>query len=445
MSGQQKKVLLILTGIGLVYFIAFFFPNATGAEDETMLFRLSADESVTYPVVMRMLTPDPHGVETGWFRWIIYGDYHYGYPFYLISALVLLPLRILLGASFIDYTQLNLLLLRQFVSVLPLILAAGIMVYLQTRFRSAVLSVLLFVFMLAVPGFVRNHLSWWHPDAFSVLFVVLVIFFLDRDRLRFGWNFYLAALACGLASAIKLSGIFFFLTVPAYILAGLILKKINLRAAFTHGILFVLVMGLTIILSNPFLFYSGARQRMLEIQVQKSYEISHGYVHEESPEYAKGPRYWEPTLSRWYGIPLFLLFIAASLLWGAIHGQEQFVNRILLTWFLPFTLYLLFFVSVKPDHYWLPVMLPLFSCVFIIPAEIWTFLQKQGTQNPSDLTRWLGLGLFACLVLGLSILFITNLGYDLSLFQSFLEQEKELGFHWLMEIWVMAAGKSILI
>ena len=161
----------------MLYFIAFFFPNATGAEDEVMLYRLSADESVTYPVVLRMLTPDPQGVETAWFRWIIYGDYHYGYPFYLISALVLLPVRILMGASFVDYTQLNLLLLRQFVSVLPMIVAAGMMVYLQTRFRSTLLSVLLFIFMLAVPGFVRNHLSWWHPDAFSVLFVVLVIFF----------------------------------------------------------------------------------------------------------------------------------------------------------------------------------------------------------------------------------------------------------------------------
>ena len=195
--------------------------------------------------------------------------------------------------------------------------------------------------------------------------------------MRFGRNFYLAALACGLASAIKLSGLFFFLTIPAYLIAGFILRKINLRGTITNGFLFFLVMGLTIILSNPFLFYSGARQRMLEIQAQKSYEISHGYVHEQSPEYQKGPRYWEPTLSRWYGIPLFLFFIAASLLWGAIHGPEQFVNRILFTWFLPFTIYLLFLVSVKPDHYWLPVMLPLFSCVFIIPAEFWTFLQKQ--------------------------------------------------------------------
>ena len=350
-----------------------------------------------------------------------------------------------MGASFVDYTQLNLLLLRQFVSVLPMVVAAGMMVYLQTRFRSTLLAVLLFVFMLAVPGFVRNHLSWWHPDAFSVLFVVLVIFFLDRDRLRFGRNFYLAALACGLASAIKLSGIFFFLTIPAYLLAGFILKKINLRNTVTAGFLFVLVMGLTIILSNPFLFYSGARQRMLEIQAQKSYEISHGYVHEQSVEYSKGPRYWEPTLSRWYGVPVFLFFIAASLLWGSNHGPEQFVNRVLFTWFLPFTIYLLFFVSVKPDHYWLPVMLPLFSCVFIIPAEIWTFVQKQKVQNPSGLAGWLGLGLFACLVILLSVIFITNLGYDVSLFQSFLEQEKELGLHWWVEIRVIAAGKSLVI
>ena len=270
MSARQKQVFIILTALGLLYFLAFFFPNATGAQDEQMLRTLSADESVTYPVVLRMLTPDPQGLETAWFRWIIYGDYHYGYPFYLISAIVLLPVRIILGTSFAGHTQLNLLLLRQFVSVLPMILAAGFLVYLQTRFRSAWHAVGLFVFILFVPGIVRNHLSWWHPDAFSVLFVVLVIFFLDRDRLRFGRNFYLAAFFCGLAVAIKLAGLFFFLAIPAYGAAGFYSRKITLKEVFTRSALFVIIMVVTVILSNPFLFYASARERMLAIQQEKA-------------------------------------------------------------------------------------------------------------------------------------------------------------------------------
>ena len=62
--------------------------------------------------------------------------------------------------------------------------------------------------------------------ALAVLAVVLTIFFLERDRLRFGRFFWLAAVFCGLATAIKLQGVFFFLTIPGYILAGLLKKKI---------------------------------------------------------------------------------------------------------------------------------------------------------------------------------------------------------------------------
>jgi len=46
------------------------------------------------------------------------------------------------------------------------------------------------------------------------LFVVFVFFFLDRDELKFGINFRLAALACGLAVATKVLGLFFFATIP---------------------------------------------------------------------------------------------------------------------------------------------------------------------------------------------------------------------------------------
>ncbi len=60
-----------------------------------------------------------------------------------------------------------------------------------------------------------------------MLFVTLTIFFLDRDRLRFGRNFYLAAAACGMATAIKLLGAFFFLTIPVVVILGILQRKIT--------------------------------------------------------------------------------------------------------------------------------------------------------------------------------------------------------------------------
>ena len=56
-----------------------------------------------------------------------------------------------------------------------------------------------------------------------------------------------------------------------------------------------------------------------------------------------------------------------SLLSGCIWGPNRLLNRLILLWILPFSIYLFYFVAVKPDHYWLPVMLPLYSAALNIP------------------------------------------------------------------------------
>jgi hypothetical protein len=106
-----------------------FFPNALGAKDQAMLQKTSTDEPVIYPFVVRILQ-DPSSFKDLFTRWVIYGDYHYGWLFYLGSALVLLPVKALFGMGFQNHLQLNILLMRQFVSVLPMVLAIVWLVYL---------------------------------------------------------------------------------------------------------------------------------------------------------------------------------------------------------------------------------------------------------------------------------------------------------------------------
>ena len=120
--------------ICLAFFLIFLFPNARGATSEGLLAKTSIDEPITYPYVVRMLTP-ASGLKDLWERWIIYGDYHYGYPFYFLSAVAVLPVRLIHGASFTNFTGINLLLLRQLISVLPMLIACAWMVYLVTGFR----------------------------------------------------------------------------------------------------------------------------------------------------------------------------------------------------------------------------------------------------------------------------------------------------------------------
>jgi hypothetical protein len=107
---------------------------------------------------------------------IIYGDHIYGYPFYFFSFLVLLTYRLVMGEQFFSQMQTNLLILRQFISILPIILSAGFLTYLQTRFRSVWKTFFLFVFLLSMPAIIPQNIQWWHPDALTILFVVLTFF-----------------------------------------------------------------------------------------------------------------------------------------------------------------------------------------------------------------------------------------------------------------------------
>lgn len=116
----QKRTAILLAVIGLMYFTAFIFPNARGARSVEMLTVFSGDETITYPYVVHMLTT-PKDIHDLVWRLFIYGDYHYGYLFYFFSFLSILPVKLFAGSNFTEYVQLNLLLLRQLISVLPMI------------------------------------------------------------------------------------------------------------------------------------------------------------------------------------------------------------------------------------------------------------------------------------------------------------------------------------
>ncbi len=367
---SQKRTFWLLFAIGLVYFLAFCIPNALDARDAHELFLYGGDENITYPYVVWMLTPADTFAGTV-YQLFVYEDYHYGYPFYVLSMLVLLPSRLIFGLDFAGHTQLNLLLLRQFVSVLPMILATGILVFLQTRFRSRWKSVALFLLILLLPAVVKYNLRFWHPDGLVVLCVALTLYFLQRDRWRFRHNFFLAALMCGLASAIKLFGFFFFLSIAGYLLVGLWQKKITFRRASLVSFVFLLLMFGTLIFSNPFLFVSSARERLVWMMGLKADEMKYGYD-EPDPEqvYQKGFSATLPALEGEYAPRIILVYTVLSLLFAFIYGKNRLANGLLAGWVLLTAFYLFTFVAIKNYHYWLPTMLPFFSTFWGLPEAL---------------------------------------------------------------------------
>ena len=359
MTKQQGRTLLILAGVGLLYFIAFIFPNLTGAEDANMLALFEVDEYAQYPHVIRMLTPGPNAYQTIR-NFFIYLHYYYGFPFYFFSALSILPIKLISGLGWSEQTALIVMVLRQIINVLPMLISVLLLVYMQTKFKSLWKSIGLFILLLSIPAIVVNN-QWWHPDSLVFLFIVLTIFFLHRDELQFKKNFFFAAISCGLAIGTKHLGIFFVLTIPAYLIWGLIGKHITLKKSIFHAILFVVVMTLTVVASNPLLLLPIERGEIINIFKVQWIQSSTGVLLANTDPFFTWGNYPEDFRIH-YGELFFILLTLASVIVGVIKKEKRLLNFLILTWMIPLTSIILIF-GTRRTHYFIPVLLPAFSCL----------------------------------------------------------------------------------
>ena len=363
---MQKKsiILLILLFLGVAYFFLFWPVNSLGARDQIMISIFEPDEFAQYSHPLRMLDQPGKTLNQSIYRFTAYQHYYYGYPFYFYSAVIaLLPLKFISG---LGNTAYNMLFLRQLVSVLPMIAAVMLLVYLQTRFQSYLRSIFLFILLLTVPAVFRNN-TWWHPESLVFLFIVLTFYFLYKDDLSFGKCFYFSAIACGIAIATKLIGLFFFITIPTYILLGVYQGRINFMKAVKSSIIFVALMAIAFVACSPFLLFASERKAAFNIQLRQSEAMSDGFV----LSYAKGPAAWFSLIDNNYAQPLFLLASLVSLGIGIAKKETRLLSLLIATWSIPFMLYLLFTVVIKPKHFFIPILLPVFSTLPFLFDAVW--------------------------------------------------------------------------
>jgi hypothetical protein len=83
-------------------------------------------------------------------------------------------------------------------------------------------------------------------------------------------------------------------------------------------------------------------------------------------QYQRGFLSWIPVLTTWYGQGAFLIFGLVSLLLGCFWGKRKLLHWLFLSWVLPYALYIFYAIANKPDHYMLPVMLPIYACLFTL-------------------------------------------------------------------------------
>jgi hypothetical protein len=380
-SVDQRKVALILIIIGIVYFLAFvpinMFPDQWGA------FHPQDDEKVLYPDVTRLMEFDgsfSENVRGVIGRW----GWQWGYPYFTASASVLVIPRLIFGSQFAKQVSLNIGLLRQFISVLPMIIAILLGVYLVTKFKSRLLSIGMFLSLLLMPGVVKNNQEYWHPDSLIIFCIVLTIFFLRRDDLRFKGNFYLAAAACGLATALKLWGLFFVAVIGGYLLAGLVSRKISIRRSISSALLFLLIMVATVIISSPPLMAPFMVKTALKVWELQQTRLLVGPSTVGAEFYEKDLFLWLQTFGNHFMKPFFFFFSIASLVLLSLVGPQKYLNRIILGWSLPVTVFLVYIVAMKNFQYTLQVGVPLYMGAFILPMVI----QHFDTSKASTLMKY---------------------------------------------------------
>ncbi|MCD4752096.1 MAG: hypothetical protein K8R40_03385 [Anaerolineaceae bacterium] len=356
MSKPQQRTFFILIGINILLFLLFLIPNSVGVDDLDMVRIFEPDEGDPIRIVYQMLEQGDSFKST-LLNFLLYNYYHYGFPYFGFSALLLIPLK-WLGL----YPQAAVVfpLLRQMISVLPMLISLTFLTYLWTRFQSLWCSALLFLFLALTPAVVANNF-WWHPDSLAFLFCVLTIFFLHEDDYQFGWKFYLSAVFCGFAIGTKFIGLFFFLTIPIYLYLGFRKKHLALSKTIVTAAAFAALMIFSIWLSNPMLVYSGVRDQYWRFISLQSISTAQGY----DIQYPVGIGIFIEYVNSHYG-GLILFFVALiSTIWGIWTDHNRRLNLIILTFILPQIIYYGSSVALK-YQYLLPLCIPLLSTVFNI-------------------------------------------------------------------------------
>ena len=404
LSKIQKRTTLVLLGLGLLYFFLFIPLNLqnSGSRNE-----LNLDEMLMLPHVEKMLSAQPN-LHMVLYRFLVYGDYIYGFPFYGYSALLLLPGKLLFGQGYVDHLQLNMLLLRQFANVLPAVLSCFIISWLATHFKNFWVSVMVFVILLTLPGMTGINNAFWHSDAINLLFITLTLFYLNRDQFKFGPNFYFAAITCGASIATRLFGVFFFLTIGSLLGAGVIKKVLTPRKALISGLLFIVLMVGAILISNPYTFSPGELNAAKATFEHRQSVLANG-IDEPDPEhiYRTGLDAWWPFFTRDYGNGVTLAFLSISAVIGALGKKRKSYYGALLAWLMVIGTYLIGFVLVKSPWYILPFLIPLYGGAMAISDNLESVLEKLRINPTSALIT--KIGLFALMsALGL-IQFVQNL------------------------------------
>jgi hypothetical protein len=410
MSQDQKRRAAVLAILCAGYVLAFVPGNLTGAADVSMLSVFEVDEFSQFRALVKMTSPSGTAADA-LHQFIAYDYYYYGFPFFASSAAIFWPLRsIYMASGEPGLTSMSVLLLRE-LSPLFTALAISILVVLWTRLRSLPHMIALFAFLAVLPAVVDNNL-WWHPDALLLLLIVATIAALSLDRARLGRWFYLAALTCGLATATKTVGLWFFAAVALHLFRSRkqhALQKLTLAAAG-----FVATMLLAIAAASPHFFLPSEWEEILAATSTWKNGIDAGW----STKGQTGFSPWAGVLRQgfgWVSTWLALLTLGCVTACRSPRREHRDLAVMILAWVTPLSVFLVANVALHAERYLLPILLPLASCAG--SPLLWRSLTTRG-RSPLPRVAASAMGVLLCAQLG------SNLQEDLRRYRAVLEREE---------------------
>jgi hypothetical protein len=392
LSQDQKRRAFVLAGLCVAYTLAFVPANLTGAANVNMLGVFELDEFSQFRALWKMTSPSPSLAESV-FEFIAYDYYWYGFPFFAVSAIVFWPLRaIYVAAAEPGLTTAGAMVLRE-LSPLFTALAIAILVALWTRLRSTVQVVALFVFLAALPAVVDNNL-WWHPDALLLLFVVCTIGALSLDRGRLGPWFFAAALACGLATATKSMGLWFFGAVAVHLIRAR--DRHSLAKLARAGAGFAGLMALAILAGSPHWFLPSEWEETIAAIASLQRDTHVGWF--TRGEIGVAP--WLGLVQSGYGwLATWVALVTLCVMTARRSPREEHRDLAvtILAWVIPLSIFFVVHIGLQRERYLLTLLVPLASCAG--SPLLWEAL---GGTAKSILPRLAAAGMVAMLALQLA-------------------------------------------
>lgn len=378
--------------LAVAYWVLFVPTNLVGADDHDMLGVASGngDNIHMYDCVMRMTIG--RSFRDTLHNLLYYDWYYYGYLFFLLSRLSTLPAGALVSVGAIDpihAVSAHMLALKQLASAC-VVLAASALVYAWTGFKTLVRTVFLLLFLFSIPVVFGFNL-FWHPESLAALFAVAALYGLERDGLRFGGWFDLAALACGLALGVKGIGIFFLPSLAAYLALGWLARQdAQARTAGSleaprgrgwyprsaqggatdailfvarHGARFGALMIAGLVVTNPLIVVPEGLEQYAAYARASLEWGREGFLLGQLMQPGAG-KSWFDVLSTSCGHWWMYVLIGGIWVFGiASHRQSRLLTILTMTWVLPFATYLVCLGVPDRPHYFLSVALPLMASV----------------------------------------------------------------------------------